>query len=97
MSVCLNINWLFAHIPCPDNPELSYRVPAKRITMDQFMAMRKTKVFNGYAMIDVADVITAGSDYTGVMVVFVDQNNNRYKVHVAREKRNSKELIDLIF
>jgi len=90
-------NWLFAHIPCPDNQELSYRVPAKRITMDQFMTMRKTKVFNGYAMIDVADVITAGSDYTGVMVVFVDQNNNRYKVHVAREKRNSKELIDLIF
>lgn len=90
-------SWLFTSIPCPDNNEISYRVPARRITMDQFMTMRKTKVFNGYAMIDVADVVTAGSDFTGVMIVFVDQNNNRYKVHVAREKRNAKELIDLIF
>lgn len=90
-------HWLYEHITTPDNPDLKYRVPAKRITMDQFHSMRKTKVFNGYAMVDVADVTTAGSDYTGVMVVFVDQNNNRYKVHVSREKRNVKELIDLIF
>jgi len=89
--------WLFKSIPCPDDKEITYRVPAKRIIMQEFEEMRRTTVFNGYAMIDVADVVTAGSDYTGVVVVMVDKHNNRYRVHVAREKRNAKELIDLIF
>lgn len=90
-------SYLFEHIPEPINKDLRYRVPAKRISMDDFSDLRKRFVFNGYAMIDVADVTTAGADYTGVVVIFVDQNNNRYVVDVRRERRNVKELIDLIF
>lgn len=89
-------HWLFENIASPDGT-MTYRVPAKRITMDEFELLRKKRVFNGYAMIDVADVVSAGSDFTGVVVVMVDQFNNRYRVHAAREKRNAKELIDLIF
>ena len=74
-----------------------YRVPAKRITMEEFEEMRKKTTFTGFAQIDVADTTTPGADFTGLIVEFIDPNNNRYRVDVRREKRNINGVIDLIF
>jgi len=91
------LNWLWENIADPNNPGGKYRVPAKRLTMEQFELMRRKTTLNGYAMIDAADSTTEKADFTGAVVTFVDPHNNRYRVDVRREKRNIKGLIDLIF
>jgi hypothetical protein len=96
-------SWLWEMIPAPakfqGNKQAikKYRVPTHRITFDQFNKLRRTTTLNGYAMIDVADTTTDKADFTGAIVVFVDPHGNRYRVDVRREKRNIKEVIDLIF
>ncbi len=90
-------HFLWEMIPKPDAPEENYRVPKERITMTEFDEIRKKTVLNGYAMIDVADTTTAKADWTGSVVTFVAPNGKRYRVHVGREKRNIKGVIDLVF
>lgn len=89
--------WLWEMIPKPDNPLLTYRVPAQRITMEEFEKIRRKTTLNFYAMVDCADATTAGADWTGVVVVAVAPNGARFRVDVRREKRDIKGLIDLLF
>jgi phage terminase large subunit-like protein len=90
-------HFLWEMIPKPDAPEEQYQVPAERITMEEFEKVRKNTTLNGYAMIDVADTTTANADWTGSIVTFVAPNGARFRVHVAREKRNIKGVVDLVF
>jgi hypothetical protein len=82
-------DWLWEMIKTPDGKG-EYRVPTHRILMSEFEQLRRDKTMNGYAMIDTADATTAKSDFTASIVHFVDPQGNRYRVHVAREKRNIK-------
>jgi phage terminase large subunit-like protein len=50
-----------------------------------------------YICIDVADSLNAGSDYTGVVVVSVDDRRRWYVRHVKRYQITTKQLVDLIF
>lgn len=89
--------YLWELIPKPDAPTEKYQVPKDRITMEEFEQLRRTSTLNGYAMLDVADTITASADWTGSIVTFVAPNGMRYRVEVAREKRNIKGVVDLVF
>lgn len=90
-------HFLWEMIPKPDAPEEQYQVPAQRITFEEFETIRKKTTLNGYAMIDVADTTTVNADWTGSIVTFVAPNGARFRVHVAREKRNIKGVVDLVF
>lgn len=89
-------NWLWEMIDLPDGKG-QYRVPKYRISMDKFNALRRGKIMNGYAMIDMADTTTERADFTGAVVHFVDPQGNRYRPDCRREKRNIKGVVDLIF
>jgi hypothetical protein len=89
--------WLWEMIPKPSNPEETYRVPAQRITMEEFEKIRRKITLNVYAMIDCADATTANADWTGAIVVAVAPNGARFRVDVRREKRNVNAVIALIF
>ncbi len=54
------------------------------------------KAFNRSITIDVADTKKDGADFTGVIVVDWDQENNWYIQFAKRYKLNSKELVDKI-
>jgi phage terminase large subunit-like protein len=56
----------------------------------------KTKALGRYITIDVADSKKQGADYTGVVIVDWDQDNNWFIRYAKRYKINSKELVDLI-
>lgn len=88
--------WLWEMVDLPTGKG-QYRVPKHRVTMDAFHQLRRKTTFNGYAMIDMADATTDKADFTGSVVHFVDPHGNRYRVHVGRERRNIKGVIDLIF
>lgn len=88
-------NWLWETIDSPLGGQ--YKVPKYRMTMDAFTKLRVKTTMNGFAMIDMADATTDKADFTGSIVTFVDTQGNRYRVHAAREKRNIKGVIDLIF
>ena len=90
-------SWLWEMIDKPGCPGETYRVPAKRITMEQFDKLRQKTMLNGYAMIDTSDTTKEKSDWIGVIVVFVDTYGNRYRVDCRREKRNILGVIQLIF
>jgi len=89
--------WLWEMIPKPDCEGEKYQVPKARCTITEFNEIKRKTTMNGYAMIDVADSTSAGSDFTGCIVVFVTPNGARFRVDVRREKRNVKGVIDLIF
>lgn len=90
-------HFLWELIPKPDAPNEQYQVPKERITFEEFHKVRKNTTLNGYAMIDVADTTTVNADWTGSIVTFVAPNGARFRVHVAREKRNIKGVVDLVF
>ena len=77
-------------IPKPDCEGEKYQVPKARCTITEFNEIKRKTTMNGYAMIDVADSTSAGSDFTGCIVVFVTPNGARFRVDVRREKRNVK-------
>jgi phage terminase large subunit-like protein len=57
----------------------------------------KGKVFNRYAMIDVADTKKEGADWTGLVVGDWSVDDKWYFPHIKRHSVNVKDLIDLIF
>lgn len=69
--------------------------PDRSIKLSELFKKGLTLV--GYATIDCADSKNEGSDSTAAVVTFVDPNGNWYRVDVRNEKRNIKELLDLIF
>lgn len=90
-------HFLWELLPKPDAPDEEYQVPAHRVTVEEFNKIRQKTTLNGYAMIDVADTTTVNADWTASIVTFVAPNGARFRVHAAREKRNVKGVIDLIF
>lgn len=67
----------------------------RKVSLDELFA--SGRLMNGYAAIDTADSTTVGSDFTALVVHFVDTEDNRYRVDVRNERRNVNGLIDLIF
>lgn len=57
----------------------------------------KYKELNLYATLDVADTVSATSDYTGITVVAVDKEGNWYIRWVKRKRLDVKDLINTIF
>lgn len=57
----------------------------------------KYKTLNRYIAIDPAESKKDGADYTGVVIVDWDSENNWYIHYAKRYRVNSAELIDLIF
>lgn len=55
------------------------------------------KNYEGYATMDWADSTEEKSNYTGIAVVLVDDNENWYPVSILRQKRNTLGKLDLIF
>lgn len=65
------------------------------ITMEELQALKRT--FSGFCTIDVADSTKETSDWTGVIVWLIDNEGNRYRVDVRRERRDILGQIQLIF
>jgi hypothetical protein len=55
------------------------------------------KNYNTYCAIDPADSKKDGSDYTGCVVVAIDDYNNWYLLDVRRERLNITAKLDLVF
>lgn len=55
------------------------------------------KTLNRYITIDVANTEKDGADYTGVLVVDIDADNNWYIVLAKRYRVNIRGLVDLVF
>lgn len=65
----------------------------KHFTLDEI----KFKPMRTYVAIDVADSLSGGSDWTGVVVVKIDSEGNWFVWRVNRVKRDIMGLVDLIF
>ena len=57
----------------------------------------KNKVLNRYAVLDVAQSKKDNADFTAVVIVDIDSQNNWYIQRAKRYKVNITELVDLIF
>lgn len=57
----------------------------------------KFRSLNRYIAMDVAESKNKGADYTAVVVVDVDSDNNWYIRHTKRYKKDAAERVDLIF
>ena len=73
----------------------SVRREDRFITLEKISKKRKNLA--GFCAIDVADSTRETSDWTGVVVWLIDDDGNRYRSDVRRERRDVLGQINLIF